>query len=90
MLENKDLENIKVVVKDIVDSSIKSAFQDFYEHIFEPYVNKNEREHEQMITEIKSLRKDVNHLKTDMDEVKEYIKDHDKRIEKLEASPFKN
>ncbi len=76
MLTKKDLGQIQ----NIIDRSIKNAFQDFYDSIFEPYINKNEGEHEEMIKEIKLLRKDT-------DEIKNYVKDHDKRIENLENIP---
>ena len=76
MLTKKDLGQIQ----NIIDRSIKNAFQDFYDSIFELYINKNEGEHEEMIKEIKLLRKDT-------DEIKNYVKDHDKRIENLENIP---
>jgi len=65
------------LVEKKINKSIKAAFQDFYDSIFEPYINKNEGEHEEMIKEIKLLRKDT-------DEIRDYVKDHDKRIENLE------
>ncbi len=80
MLTKKDLEQIDVLLQ----KRIKGAFQDFFEHIFEPYVNKNENEHSQMIQEIRVVKKDISGLKEDMGEVKEFIKDHEKRIIHLE------
>lgn len=70
-------KSIDVKVKPIIDKSMKAAFQDFYDSIFEPYVNKNEGKHEEMIKEIKLLRKGTN-------EITDYVKEHDKRIEDLE------
>ncbi len=77
MLTKKDLTQVGDLVEKKINKSIKAAFQDFYDSIFEPYINKNEGEHEEMIKEIKLLRKDT-------DEIRDYVKDHDKRIENLE------
>ena len=91
MLTKTDLKQIDTLVKKNIDTRvskvidarvpkiIKSAFQDFFETIFAPYVEKNEQVHKEMIGEIKSLRKDT-------DEIKNYVKDHDSRIEALEAA----
>ena len=77
MLTKKDLTQVGDLVEKKINKSIKAAFQDFYDSIFEPYINKNEGEHEEMIKEIKLLRKDT-------DGIRDYVKDHDKRIENLE------
>jgi len=56
---------------------VKGAFQDFYDNVFEQNANRNDKEHAQMIDEIKAVKKDT-------EELKEYIKDHGKRINHLE------
>ena len=73
MLTKKDLQQ----VEEIVQRSIKTAFQDFYTNIFEPYANRNESEHMQMVKEIKEVKKDT-------EELKEHGKDHSKRISRIE------
>ncbi len=90
-IDNLVKKNIDVRVPRIIDARvskiidarvpkiIKSAFQEFYDSIFEPYVNKNEKEHSEMIGEIKLLRKDT-------DEIREYVRDHDQRLETLETA----
>lgn len=73
MLTKKDLQQ----VEEIVQRSIKTAFQDFYNNIFEPYANNNEREHAQMVKEIIAVKKDT-------EEIKEHVKDHEKRLRHVE------
>ena len=80
MLTKRDLQQID----ELVQRSIKTAFQDFYENIFEPYLAKNENEHAQMIREIKVVKKDISGLKGEMSEIKDFVKDHKKRIINLE------
>lgn len=71
-------------LKSAIDKSIKNAFAEFFETISALYVEKNEGEHREMIGEIRALRKDT-------DEIRDYVKDHDKRIDHLEtASSVKN
>ncbi|MBI4096971.1 MAG: hypothetical protein HY428_00965 [Candidatus Levybacteria bacterium] len=67
MLTRSDLKQIE----GIVSKSIKAAFADFYESIFEPNAERNEREHAE--------------IRKDLVEIKEHIKDHSKRLEKVEA-----
>lgn len=81
MLTKNDLQQIE----EIMQRNIKSAFRDFYDNIFEPYANKNEREHIEMVREMKSMKKEINGLKDDTTEIKEFIKDHEKRITHLES-----
>lgn len=71
----KDLEN-RIV--DTIQKTIKAAFADFYESIFEPYAERNEREHGEIRKELKGIREE-------MCEIKEHIKDHDSRLGKVEA-----
>ena len=67
MLTNKDLNQIDNAIKRRLETDVREiihgAFQDFYENIFEPYVNKNESEHTEMIREMKSMKKEINGLK---------------------------
>jgi len=80
MLTKGDLKHIE----DIVQKNIKAGFRDFFESIFEPYVNRNEDEHEE-------IRKEMRGMKREVTEIKEFIKDHEHRIEKVEAvSAIKN
>ena len=74
MLTKKDLSQIEEITK----KSINEAFHDFYDNIFEPSVEKNDRQHKEVVTEIMYMKKD-------MDDIKEYIKDHDDRIKNLET-----
>jgi len=84
MLTKKDLEQVEEIVQRNINNSIKSAFRDFYDTIFEPYANKNEREHAEMVKEIKAVKRDT-------EELKEHVKDHSKRLTHLEAlTPAKN
>lgn len=100
MLTKKDLEQLDEILKnriredvpgivrtqirEDVPGIVKAAFQDFYDNVFEPYADKNEREHEQIVQEIKAIKKDT-------EEIKEHIKDHEKRITHLEnVSTIKN
>ncbi|MEK7558968.1 MAG: hypothetical protein AAB521_01540 [Patescibacteria group bacterium] len=62
-----------------VPKIVKDAFQEFYESIFAPYVNKNEKEHAEIVSEVKTVTKR-------MDSIEDYVKDHDKRIEVLETA----
>lgn len=71
MLTKKDIKQIE----EIVQKSIKNAFSEFYETIFEPYVNRNEKEHAEIRKEIREGIVGIG----------EYIKDHEKRIKKLES-----
>ncbi len=84
MLTKKDLQQIDEIVQKRNTESIKAAFRDFYDNIFEPYANKNEREHEQMVKEMKSMKKEIHGLKDETSEIKEYVKDHEKRLTRVE------
>lgn len=66
MLTKNDLKQIEGI--------IKTAFTDFYDGIFEPYVERNEKEHKEIIIELRESRA----------ELVEHIKDREKRITKLE------
>ena len=60
MLTKKDIDQIdelfqRRLEKDVKEI-IKSAFQDFYNNIFEPYANKNEKEHAQIVKEMKAVK----------------------------------
>ncbi|MBI4084271.1 MAG: hypothetical protein HY431_00005, partial [Candidatus Levybacteria bacterium] len=57
-----------------MEKAIKNAFADFYESIFLPQAERNDKEHQEIKSEIRSMKEDIG----------EYIKDHDKRITKLE------
>lgn len=78
MLTNDDKKFIEEIIaksleagKAHTDKAIKSAFEDFYDHIFEPFATKNIKEHEEIKEQLVLINED--------------IKDHRKRIEKLEA-----
>lgn len=78
---HKRLDNaIKKMMKSIIDRSIQSSFENFYDHIFEPFVNRNEAHHQEIVKEIKKLQNRE-------EEQDDYLKDHDKRIEYLEKLP---
>lgn len=77
MLTKRDLEQIATVVQ----VNIKEAFQDFYDNIFEPHVTQSAQDHREIVNAIRGLQ-------SEMGEVKEYIKDHDERIERLEHQPI--
>lgn len=95
MLSKDDLEQIDALLQKRINKDgkdiIKNAFSDFYENIFEPYANKNEGEHKQFVNEMISMKQEIKGLKDETSEIKEFIKDHDKRIELLEmANSTKN
>jgi len=91
MLTKKDLQQVEEIVQRNITSAITSAFQDFYTNIFEPYANKNEREHGQIVKEMKSMKKEISGLHDETSEIKDFIKDHEKRITILEkATSAKN
>jgi hypothetical protein len=73
MLTKQDLQQ----VEEIVQRNIKSAFQEFIESIFEPYVARNENHHEQIVKEITAIKKDTV-------EIKGQLRNHQNRIERLE------
>lgn len=58
-----------------LDVKFKEAFREFYETLLLPYFEHNEKEHKEIREEIR----------TQVGELKEYIKDHEKRISKLES-----
>jgi hypothetical protein len=51
MLTKHDIK----LIGDVVDVKIKAAFADFYDNLFEPMVNKNEKDHVQILEEIKKI-----------------------------------
>ena len=57
-----------------VNSLMQKNLEDFYEKFLVPYFDHNEKEH-------KLTRGSV---KEQVEELKEYVKDHEKRIRKLE------
>jgi len=57
-----------------MEKAIKDGFSDFYESIFLPQAEQNDKEHQEIKSEIRSMKEDIG----------EYIKDHEKRITKLE------
>lgn len=81
MLTKKDLEQIEWIVQ----GSIKAAFQDFYEHMFEPHVTQSLNQHKEIVTEIVALKQEIKGLKDKTGEITEFIKDHEKRITHLET-----
>lgn len=58
-----------------MEKAIKDGFSDFYESIFLPQAERNDKEHQEIKSEIRSMKEDIG----------EYIKDHEKRITKLES-----
>lgn len=86
MLTKQDLEQIGTIVQQKVDLSIKTAFEDFYDHFFEPHVTESAQQHREIINEIVKMKKEIKVLQEDTSEIKEYIEDHDTRIKTLERS----
>lgn len=86
MLTANDLTQIEVIVQRVVQKNIKDGFQDFYEHIFEPFATGTEERFEQNLQQHKEIVIEVKALKHEVGEIKEYVKDHDKRINNLESS----
>lgn len=89
MLTKKDLEQIEEVVNRVVnrvvDNKINTAFSDFYDNFFEPHVTQSVKQHQEIVDEIKGLKKQVSNLEEETGEIKEFIKDHEKRITTLET-----
>lgn len=56
---------------DTMDKRLKDSFKDFYENLLLPYFEHNEKDHREM--------------KRDLEEIKEHVKDHEKRLQKVEA-----
>lgn len=79
MLTKTDLQNIDKLIQKRVKSAISDGFAEFYEKIFQPFMERNDQEHEEMA---KNNMKE--HEKT-REEIGEYIKDHEKRIRKTEV-----
>lgn len=86
MLTKKDLDQIN----EAIQKGVKAGFEEFYTTIFEPYVNRNEQQHEQIVEEMITMKKGIAGLQEDMNEVKEHMKDHDTRINKLEQTVSSN
>lgn len=73
MLSKQDI----VKVENIVDEKIKTAFQDFWENMLEPYLSK-------MHEEIKEIRGDVKDTKEQISIMHQHLSNHEKRITRLE------
>jgi hypothetical protein len=86
MLAKDDKKFIQEAIDGSVNGGITKAFNDFYENIFEPYITKNEAEHKEIIAVIKGMKKDITVLQDDHTTTKEHLKDHEKRIRKVEAA----
>lgn len=81
MLTKKDLEMIDEIMQKRIGQDvpkfINAAFEDFYDHIFEPFATQNQQQHQELVREIKKLQKRE--------------EEHDKRIKDLEkTAKFKN
>ena len=89
MLTKDDLKQIEEIVQKSIEIKvkpiIKSAFQDFYDNIFEPHATQSVRHHEEIVKEIKGLKKEVTKSKEETGKVTEFIKDNEKRITHLEV-----
>ncbi len=105
MLTKKDLNLIEEITQRAVQKSISEAFLDFYEHIFEPFATrteegfeKNDQQHKEIVAEFhkndmqhNEITTELGNINNEIEEIKEYIKAHDKRIKNLEAIlPIKN
>lgn len=79
MLTKKDLketeEHLEKRLGAKIEKVIKDAFSDFYDNIFAPYVERNEKDHDEIKKEMRKGREELN----------EYIKDHENRVRKLEV-----
>ena len=53
MLDKNDLKKIEQIAENATKRVIKGAFSEFYEVIFAPYVERNEKEHKQIIDILK-------------------------------------
>lgn len=71
MLDKKDLHEIE----QLFDRKLKDAFSDFFDSFFAPFVKRNEGEHKQILHKLEGK----------IDEIGEHIKDHQKRIIRLET-----
>lgn len=80
MLTKKDLQEsearLEKRLSKKIDEAVKSGFADFYESIFLPSLERNEKDHEEIKQEMRDMREDLS----------EYIKDHEKRITKIEKT----
>jgi septal ring factor EnvC (AmiA/AmiB activator) len=88
MLTKKDVELLEVVIQ----KAVKAGFDDFYDNIFLPHDDRNEehmerseKQHHKIASEIRVIKKEVYSIKADTEEIKEHVKDHDKRIRKIET-----
>lgn len=77
MLTKTDETKIANIVEGIVQKSIKTAFQDFYDNIFEPFANKIENG-------FQANDKQHVELKERISLIDEHLLNHEKRITKLE------
>lgn len=99
MLTKNDLKQIEGVVDRSVEKAIESSFkpiimngfQDFFDNFFEPHTLQSVNHHNEIVKEIKSLKAEVIESRNEASEIKEYIKDHEKRISSQEVlNPAKN
>lgn len=90
MLTKKDLQALGTTIDEKLDKritesesrfrkAIKDAFSDFYDNIFEPFVERNQKVHVELKETIEKVGQDVY-------EMKDYIKDHENRIRKIEKN----
>lgn len=77
MLTKRDLELINAVV----NNSIKNAFQDFYDNLFEPAVTrfekkfqKNDKEHQGMVEATKELQQSRKEMNQKFIDLADYMK----------------
>ena len=88
VLTKKDILIIDEIANRNAKKAVTEGIISFWETILEPYLSsqseKNEQEHNEIIKEVKLLKKNDQSLQEETFETREYIAEHDKRIEALE------
>lgn len=85
-------QTVPRIIQQTVPKMIRDEIMEFYDSIFEPFATrmeeyqiKNQQQHDEIVTEVKKLKKEVVILQEETYEIKVFIKDHEKRITKLEV-----
>lgn len=81
MLTKKDLE----LLDEVIQKAVKAGFDDFYENVFLPHSERSEAFIELSDKRHREILKRFDQNDKDHEETLEYIKDHEKRIRKVES-----
>lgn len=93
MLDKKDLQAFGKMLDDRLgltekkfDEKLKDGFIQFWETLVLPYFDRNEKHHQEIKEKIESMDKTMERMGDNLYEIKDYIKDHEKRIRTLEKA----